>query len=93
VAEAGLAREVRPGRAAPDEARIDRWLCAVRVVKTRPLVTRLCEGGHVGVNGMRPSSAATSPRSGGAGGSWPIGNDRSRASPERSGLVARHAIA
>ena len=30
-----------------DETRIDRWLCAVRLVKTRPLATRLCEAGHV----------------------------------------------
>jgi ribosomal 50S subunit-recycling heat shock protein len=35
----------------PDETRIDRWLCAVRLVKTRPMATQLCEGGHVRVNG------------------------------------------
>jgi ribosome-associated heat shock protein Hsp15 len=34
----------------PTETRIDRWLCAVRLVKTRPQATQLCEGGHVEVN-------------------------------------------
>ena len=43
---------------AAEETRIDRWLCAVRLVKTRPLATRLCEGGHVHVNGLtaKPST-------------------------------------
>lgn len=43
---------------APDETRIDRWLCAVRLVKTRPLASQLCEGGHVLVNGTsaKPST-------------------------------------
>jgi ribosome-associated heat shock protein Hsp15 len=41
-----------------DETRIDRWLCAVRLVKTRPLATHLCEGGHVRINGSaaKPST-------------------------------------
>ena len=38
---------------APAETRIDRWLCAVRLVKTRPIATQLCEGGHVLVNGVQ----------------------------------------
>jgi ribosome-associated heat shock protein Hsp15 len=40
------------------ETRVDRWLCAVRLVKTRPLASRLCEGGHVLVNGSsaKPST-------------------------------------
>jgi ribosomal 50S subunit-recycling heat shock protein len=25
----------------PDDTRIDRWLCAVRLVKTRPMATQL----------------------------------------------------
>src|SRR4051794_22711473 len=41
-----------------DETRVDRWLCAVRLVKTRPMATQLCEGGHVQVNGTsaKPST-------------------------------------
>jgi ribosome-associated heat shock protein Hsp15 len=48
---------------AADETRIDRWLCAVRLVKTRPLATRLCEGGHVLVNGS-PAKPSTKVRAG-----------------------------
>jgi len=51
------------GPHATDETRIDRWLCAVRLVKTRPLATRLCEGGHVRVNGS-PAKPATKVRPG-----------------------------
>jgi ribosome-associated heat shock protein Hsp15 len=41
-----------------DETRIDRWLCAVRLVKTRPTATQLCDAGHVLVNGntAKPST-------------------------------------
>ena len=46
-----------------DTTRIDRWLCAVRLVKTRPLATRLCEAGHVVVNGS-PAKASTKVRAG-----------------------------
>jgi ribosome-associated heat shock protein Hsp15 len=44
--------------ATPAETRIDRWLCAVRLVKTRPQATQLCDGGHVRVNGSsaKPST-------------------------------------
>ena len=38
-------------------------LCAVRLVKTRPLATRLCEGGHVRVNGA-PAKPSTKVRAG-----------------------------
>ena len=41
-----------------DDTRIDRWLCAVRLVKTRPMATRLCEAGHVRVNG-NPAKPST----------------------------------
>jgi ribosome-associated heat shock protein Hsp15 len=50
-----------PGAA--DETRIDRWLCAVRLVKTRPLATRLCDAGHVRVNGS-PAKPSTKVRAG-----------------------------
>lgn len=42
--------------------RIDRWLCAVPL-KTRPLASQLCEGGHVLVNGS-PAKASTKVRAG-----------------------------
>ncbi len=45
------------------ETRIDRWLCAVRLVKTRPMATQLCEGGHVRVNGT-PAKPSTKVRAG-----------------------------
>ena len=48
---------------AADETRIDRWLSSVRLVKTRPLATRLCEGGHVLVNGS-PAKPSTKVRAG-----------------------------
>ncbi len=46
-----------------DETRVDRWLTAVRLVKTRPLATDLCDGGHVKVNG-RDAKASTRVRVG-----------------------------
>jgi ribosome-associated heat shock protein Hsp15 len=46
-----------------DNTRIDRWLCAVRLVKTRPIATQLCEAGHVRVNG-NPAKASTKVRAG-----------------------------
>jgi ribosome-associated heat shock protein Hsp15 len=46
-----------------DETRIDRWLCAVRLVKTRPIATQLCDGGHVSVNG-HPAKPSTKIRPG-----------------------------
>jgi ribosome-associated heat shock protein Hsp15 len=46
-----------------EETRIDRWLCAVRLVKSRPMATQLCEGGHVEVNG-HPAKPSTRVRAG-----------------------------
>ena len=45
------------------ETRIDRWLCAVRLVKTRPVATQLCEAGHVRINGS-PAKPSTKVRAG-----------------------------
>ena len=41
-----------------DATRVDRWLWAVRLAKTRSAATALCKGGHVEVNG-RPAKAST----------------------------------
>lgn len=46
-----------------DQTRLDRWLCAVRLVKTRPLASQLCEGSHVLVNGS-PAKPSTKVRAG-----------------------------
>jgi len=51
------------GNASAEETRIDRWLSAVRLVKTRPLATQLCEGGHIRVNGL-PAKPSTKVRAG-----------------------------
>lgn len=46
-----------------DETRVDRWLWAVRVAKTRSAATDACRAGHVEVNGT-PAKAATKVRVG-----------------------------
>lgn len=46
-----------------DEIRVDRWVWAVRVYKTRSAATKACRGGRVRVNG-RPAKPATTVRVG-----------------------------
>jgi ribosome-associated heat shock protein Hsp15 len=41
-----------------ESTRVDRWLWAVRLAKTRPDAAAACRGGHVRVND-RPAKAAT----------------------------------
>jgi ribosome-associated heat shock protein Hsp15 len=46
-----------------ESARVDQWLWAVRVFKTRAQATEACKGGHVRLNGA-PAKAASRVRPG-----------------------------
>ena len=43
--------------ATPITARVDRWIWAVRLAKTRSAATAACRAGHVQVNGERAKAA------------------------------------
>jgi ribosome-associated heat shock protein Hsp15 len=47
----------------PESTRVDRWLWAVRVTKTRSDAAQACRGGHVRVND-RPAKPATTVKAG-----------------------------
>lgn len=48
---------------ASGSVRLDRWLVAARMYKTRPIAQEACEGGHVKLNG-RPADSAKAVRVG-----------------------------
>lgn len=41
----------------PQSTRVDRWIWAVRLTKTRAQGTTACRGGHVRVNGVRAKAS------------------------------------
>ena len=42
------------------DVRLDRWLWAVRIFKTRSLATDKCKRGHVTINGQKAKASSAS---------------------------------
>jgi ribosome-associated heat shock protein Hsp15 len=42
-----------------EEVRLDQWLCATRIFKSRTLAQKSCGAGHVAVNGFAAKSSRT----------------------------------
>lgn len=55
--------DAAPLPSGPDSTRVDRWLWAVRLTKTRADAAQACRGGHVRVND-RPAKAASTVKAG-----------------------------
>src|SRR5512142_1859018 len=53
-----LVQELSRANVSPmDEVRLDQWLCAARIFKSRTLAQKACEAGHVTVNDVASKSS------------------------------------
>ena len=54
-----MLRSSRANLSLMDEVRLDQWLCAARIFKSRALAQKACEAGHVTVNDVASKSSRT----------------------------------